>query len=85
MSISSGIPQTEPYSYWYRRPAYLARTTPDSSEIQHYDPVSQAWKVEDRIRYIEWLSQERVEVPKDFANNFISQCTANWSKYKQHT
>ena len=82
MGTSSGISPTEPYSYWYRRPAYLARTTPDSSEIQHYDPVSQTWKVEDRLMYIKWLSEDRVKVPEDFANKIIAQWTANRCKNK---
>ena len=85
MSLSSEIPGREAYTYWYRRPAYLARSNPDNSEIQHYDPPSQSWKVEDRIRYIEWLSHERVEVAEDFVENFISQCVANWSKYKKRS
>lgn len=81
MSLSSEVSPTEPYSYWFRRSAYLGRTKPNSSEIQHYDPVSQTWKVENRIRYIEWLSQERVSVPQYFANNLINQWKVNRGKH----
>ena len=82
MSTSSGISQAEPYSYWCLRSPYIARTKSGCPEIQHYDPVSQTWKLEDRLTFIKWLSEGGVKVPEDFANKVIAQWAANRSKSK---
>ncbi len=82
MSSSSEISRPEEYSYWYLNSAYIARTKTDSSTIEHYDPASQMWKVEDRMLYIKWPGEGRRKITEAFANKIIKTWAANRSTNK---
>lgn len=78
ITTSPEIARPEQYSYWYLNSAYIARTQPDSRIIEHYDPPSRKWKVEDRILFIKWPAEGRREITEAFADKMIKAWAANW-------